>query len=207
MSLILAFDTSAAACAAAVLSGGSVLAAAEEPMATGQAERLLPLLEELLAEAGAGWRDLAGLGVGTGPGNFTGTRLAVAAARGLALSLNRPAIGVSRLEALAEGLPRPLAVLEDARRGAVYLQCFGPDGPPALVEAASAAGLGDLARVGSAAAALPGGPILAPAMPLAEAIARIAARRIDTPQPRPAPLYLRAADAAPAADPPPVLLP
>lgn len=130
MTLVLAFDTSAAACAAAVLSGQAVLAQAEEPMATGQAERLIPLCEELLARVDAGWHDLSVLGVGTGPGNFTGVRISVAAARGLALSLGVPAIGVTRLEALAEGLPRPLAVVEDARRGAVYLQLFGPDGPP-----------------------------------------------------------------------------
>ncbi|WP_127901076.1 tRNA (adenosine(37)-N6)-threonylcarbamoyltransferase complex dimerization subunit type 1 TsaB [Solirhodobacter olei] len=207
MTTLIAFDTSAAACAAAVLSGDRILARAEEPMATGQAERLFPLLEELLAEAGLGWRDLDALACGIGPGNFTGTRLSVSAARGLALSLGRPAIGVSRLEALAEGLPRPLAVIEDARRGAVYLQLFGPDGPPELVQPGALPDLRTIARTGSAASLVPGGPVLTPAMPLAEAIARIAARRTGTPQPRPAPLYLRAADAAPPSDPPPVLLP
>jgi tRNA threonylcarbamoyladenosine biosynthesis protein TsaB len=204
---LIAFDTSAAACAAAVLSGGRVLARAEEPMATGQAERLMPLLEELLAEAGAGWADLDAIACGTGPGNFTGVRLSVAAARGLALALGRPAIGVSRLEALAEGLARPLAVIEDARRGALYLQRFGPDSGPELVLPGTAPDLGALARTGSGAEQLPGGPLLAPAQPLAEAIARIAARRFGTPQPRPAPLYLRPADAAPPADPPPAILP
>ncbi len=204
--LILAFDTSAAACAAAVLQGNNVLAAADEPMATGQAERLFPLLDELLAQAGAGWRDLHGLGVGIGPGNFTGVRLSVSAARGLALSLGRPAIGVSRLEALAEGLPRPVAVIEDARRGAVYLQRFDTDPAPALIEA-PLPDLGALPRTGGGAALVAGGPILPAAMPLAVAIARIAARRLGSPQPRPAPLYLRPADAAIAADPPPVILP
>lgn len=207
--LLIAFDTSAASCAVAVLSGDRVLAQAEEPMAKGQAERLMPLCEALLAEAGAGWRDLAAVGVGTGPGNFTGVRLSVAAARGLALSLGRPAIGVTRLEALAEGLARPLAVIEDARRGAVYLQIFreGAASAPELAEAGVVTGLDALPRVGSGAALVPGGPVLAPAMPLAVAIGRIALRRLGTPQPRPAPLYLRAADAAPPADPPPVILP
>lgn len=176
-------------------------------MATGQAERLIPLLEVLLAEAGAAWTDLDAVACGTGPGSFTGVRLSVAAARGLALSLSRPAIGVSRLEALAEGLARPLAVIEDARRGAVYLQRFGPDSPPELVPPGTALDLGQLPRTGSGAEQLTGGPLLAPAQPLAVAIARIAARRLGTPQPRPAPLYLRPADAAPPSDPPPVILP
>jgi tRNA threonylcarbamoyladenosine biosynthesis protein TsaB len=202
---ILAFDTSAAHCAAALLLPGPLNACRViqrlEPMEKGQAERLIPLLEEVLAEAGIGWSDLKALAVGTGPGNFTGVRIAVAAARGLALGLGIPAVGVTRLEALAYGLPRPLAVLEDAKRGQVYVQVFTEEGPgvahladevvPACPATGSAAGEG----------ALP------PAMPLAEAIARIAAVRAATPQPRPAPFYLRGADAAPPSDPPPVILP
>ena len=197
---ILAFDTSAAHCAAALLSGGRVFLKTEA-MDKGQAERLLPLLEELLAKAGLGWHDLAGLGVGTGPGNFTGVRISVAAARGLALGLGIPAIGVTRLEALAHGLPRPVTVAEDARRDEVYLQTFAADGPgPATLAPASAVPTGSL--TGSAA---PGG--LPAAMPLAQAIAEIAASRLGTAQPRPAPFYLRGADAAPPSDPPPVILP
>lgn len=224
--LVFGFDTSAAHCAAALLSGDQILASRGEEMGTGQAERLIPMLEEVLAEAGAGWRDLAAIGVGVGPGNFTGVRISVAAARGLALALGIPAIGVTRLEALAHGLPRPLAVVEDARRGEVYVQGFDPaqwpPGPPGADDGRNAAGdpllldlsdlpdaLGGLPLTGSAAAAaaaLTGGPVLAPAMPLAEAVARIAATRLDRPQPRPAPLYLRAADAAPPSDPPPRLI-
>lgn len=102
---ILAFDTSAAHCAAALLSGDRLLALRTEPMEKGQAERLMPLLEEVLAEGSLGWADLDALAVGTGPGNFTGVRIAVAAARGLALALGKPALGVSRFEALALGLP------------------------------------------------------------------------------------------------------
>ena len=131
--LILAFDTSAAHCAAALLSGDRVLEARAEDMAKGQAERLFPMLEEMLARHGAGWRDLAAIGVGIGPGNFTGVRISVAAARGLALSLGVPALGVSRLEALAHGLPRPVVAAEDARRGEVYCQGFGPDNGSLIV--------------------------------------------------------------------------
>ena len=69
---ILAFDTSAAHCAAALLTGDRIVADRFEPMAKGQAERLMPMLEDMLAEAGTDWAMLDGIGVGTGPGNFTG---------------------------------------------------------------------------------------------------------------------------------------
>jgi tRNA threonylcarbamoyladenosine biosynthesis protein TsaB len=210
--LTLGFDTSAAHCAAALLSGDRVLAARVEAMAKGQAERLLSLLEEVLAEAGVHWRDLSAIGVGIGPGNFTGVRISVAAARGLALALNVPAIGITTLEARAHALPRPLAVVEDARRDQVYLQRFeaGADHAPELLPLADLPErVGTMALTGSAAqaAALTGGAVLTPALPLAEAIAQLAAARAGTAQPRPAPLYPRAADAALPTEPPPVILP
>ncbi len=197
---ILAFDTSAAHCAAAVFSDGRVVMRLEE-MQKGQAERLLPLLAEVLAEAGKGWQDLTALAVGTGPGNFTGVRIAVAAARGLALGLGIPAIGVTRLEALAHGLPRPLSVIEDARRDEVYVQGFSDQ--PETAHLAPAADPGALYDLRTGTAAGPGA--LPAAVPLVEAIARIAASRHDAP--RPAPFYLRGADAAPPSDPPPTILP
>ncbi len=209
--LVLAFDTSAARCAAAVVSGDRVLAARDEPMEKGQAERLVPLLAEVLAEAGAEWGDVARIGVGIGPGNFTGVRISVAAARGLALGLNVPAVGVTVFEAQALGLPRPVAVVEDARRGEVYVQVFQADGEaaPMLKDPSElSASLGDVALTGSAAAqtsALTGGRVIGPVMPLAVAIARIAAAT-PVPAPRPAPMYLRAPDAAvPRAAPPAIL--
>ncbi|MCB1397491.1 MAG: tRNA (adenosine(37)-N6)-threonylcarbamoyltransferase complex dimerization subunit type 1 TsaB, partial [Rhodobacteraceae bacterium] len=74
---VLGFDTSGAWCAAAVLRGGEILSSRRLDMPRGQGEALMPLLETTLAEAGIGWHDLAALGVGIGPGNFTGTRIAV----------------------------------------------------------------------------------------------------------------------------------
>jgi tRNA threonylcarbamoyl adenosine modification protein YeaZ len=212
---ILGFDTSAAHCAAALLRGAEVLETRVEEMSKGQAERLMPMLEEMLARHGIGWRDLVAIGVGVGPGNFTGVRIAVSCARGLALSLEIPAIGVSLFDARALGLPRPLAVIEDARRGEVYLQIFrdAPEAPQLLpVEQAARAAHG-IAFTGTGAEAAYA--ICASAvnidenlgLPLAEAIARIAAQRRATAQPRPAPLYMRAADAAPPSDPAPVILP
>ena len=201
--VILAFDTSAAHCAAALLSGGRIVADAWEPMDKGQAERLLPLCEAVMAQGGVGWGDLDAVAVGTGPGNFTGVRIAVAAARGLALSLGVPGIGVTRLEALAEGLPRPVTVIEDARRGEVYVQRFDAEGAgeAALCAAAAVAAAGAVTGSAAGAGALP------PALPLHHAIAVIAARRFGADLPRPAPFYLRGADAAPPSDPPPVILP
>jgi tRNA threonylcarbamoyl adenosine modification protein YeaZ len=197
---LLAFDTSAAHCAVALMLGERVILR-DEPMEKGQAERLVPLLEEVLAEGGIGWRDLKALAVGTGPGNFTGVRIAVAAARGLALGLGIPAVGVTRLEALAYGQPLPVMVIEDARRGQVYVQPFTPEG-------AGVAHLADrVMPVGPATGSAAGEGALPPAMPLVEAIARIGAVRAATPRPRPAPFYLRGADAAPPSDPPPVILP
>lgn len=210
--ITLGFDTSAAHCAAALLRGDSVLAQCHEPMAKGQAERLMPMLTDLLAGAGLGFRDLDVIGVGVGPGNFTGIRVAVAAARGLALALGVPAVGISATEAAAYGLPRPCRVVLEGRGGQVIWQDFGPDGGPKGGPENMPA---DRPEGGSrprqaAAGALPPGP--APTMsavPLAEAVARLAALRMEAPGPppqRPAPLYLRPADAAPARDPAPTIL-
>ncbi len=211
--LVLGFDTSAAHCAAALLSGKTVLAQRREAMAKGQAERLMPFLEEVLAQAAVGWSDLDALGVGVGPGNFTGIRIAVAAARGLALGLGIPAVGVSTLEAQAHGLGPVVVSSLDARRGQIYLQVVG-GGPPGLStlttppkgipETAAPAVVGFGAEV---IAPQVSGHVARPAMPLAEAIARIAAARRFSTKTRPAPLYLRAADAAPPRDPAPVILP
>ncbi|QBX33734.1 tRNA (adenosine(37)-N6)-threonylcarbamoyltransferase complex dimerization subunit type 1 TsaB [Paracoccus liaowanqingii] len=197
--IVLGFDTSAAHCAAALLQGGALVAARHEDMAKGQAERLMPMLEELLVEAGLGWRDLDVIGVGTGPGNFTGIRVGVAAARGLAVALRIPAIGVGAPEALAFGQVRPCRVVIPGRRGEVIWQDFTADDPKAPAESRPQQAAAD---------ALPPGPApAAPVVGIAEGVARLAALRSDSPQPRPAPQYLRAADAAPAREAPPVILP
>jgi tRNA threonylcarbamoyl adenosine modification protein YeaZ len=191
--LILAFDTSAARCAGALVQGETVLAQRDEPMDRGQAERLLPMLEELLADAGHSWPDVKAIAVCTGPGNFTGLRLAVAAARGLALALDIPAVGVSRFEAAAEGHAGTLMVSVEERRGSVLAQAFS-DGTP----------------LGTPVAALGVWPEQANHIdgnrtdPIA--LAHVAARRLHGPVPRPAPLYLRPADAAPPAEAPPRIL-
>ncbi|HET9069540.1 MAG TPA: tRNA (adenosine(37)-N6)-threonylcarbamoyltransferase complex dimerization subunit type 1 TsaB, partial [Amaricoccus sp.] len=132
--LILAFDTSAAHCAAVLVSGDRVLGQRDEAMARGQAERLIPLLEDLLAGAGHRWADLDGLAVVTGPGNFTGLRLAIAAARGLAFGLRIPAVGVSVFEALADGRSGAITVVLHDKRGTLR-QRFRDGVPLAAPEA------------------------------------------------------------------------
>jgi tRNA threonylcarbamoyladenosine biosynthesis protein TsaB len=212
--LVLGFDTSAAHCAAALLCGDRVLARAEEDMGRGQAERLMPMLEELLAGAGHGWSDLDAIGVGVGPGNFTGIRIAVSAARGLALSLGIPAVGVSSFEALAEGREGPVLAILAAPRGMSYMQMRNGASAtdPDLVEglevpaAMRAEGLACIGAQAEEVAQSLGAAAAEPAYPLGVAIARVALRRRNDPPTRPAPLYLRAADAAPAADLPPVIL-
>lgn len=197
--LILGFDTSAAHCAAALLSGERILVSRHESMARGQAERLMVLLEEVLAEASVTWSDLSRIGVGIGPGNFTGIRISVAAARGLSLGLGVPAHGVAVPEAMAFGTWGPVVAAIDARAGRVYIQAEGrleictADALPALPPGATCIGY-EAARL----AASCGGRVGHPAHPLADAIAYIAALRDQTDTARPAPLYLREADAAPA---------
>jgi tRNA threonylcarbamoyl adenosine modification protein YeaZ len=193
-----------------LLSGDRVLATAHEEMGKGQAERLMPLITEVLEAGGTTLAELDAIGVGIGPGNFTGIRISVSAARGLALALGIPAVGVGTLEARAHGLPRPLTVIDNARRGEVYAQSFDNAEPqaPMLLDA------GEVGLVlptdvvtGTAAEVVPGASALSPAMPLVEAIARIAATRFRDPALlRPAPLYIRAADAAPSRERGPAIL-
>ena len=186
--LILAFDTSAAHCAAALLLGQTVLVARAEDMGRGQGERLVPLLHEVLAQAGHGWGDLGRIAVGVGPGNFTGIRISVATARGLGLALGIPVLGVSTFQAIRTHSPGARAAVS-APRDQVYLQATPHDTPQLL--AASAAGA----------------PLVFPPDPAQLCIAMAhAAAQMPADAPAPAPLYIRAADAAPARDLPPVIL-
>ena len=112
---VLAFDTSAAHCAVSLFIDGKCFDQRIEPMNKGQAERLFPLCEEVLNLAGISWQNLDAIGVCVGPGNFTGVRVGVSAARGLC---------ISRLEAMALDSKGKVSVIMDARRENVYLQDF-----------------------------------------------------------------------------------
>jgi tRNA threonylcarbamoyl adenosine modification protein YeaZ len=113
--LILAFDTATDVATSALLSGGEVLGER-----TSRAVTVLEDIDALLRQAGAHTRELEGLAVGIGPGSFTGVRVGLATARGLALALDVPVAGVSTLDALAAGAPGALPVI-DARRAEVFV--------------------------------------------------------------------------------------
>lgn len=121
---LLAIDTATEACSAALLLDGE-LRERYELLGRGHAERILPMVDELLAEAGVGLRALDGIAFGRGPGAFTGVRIAVSLAQGLAFGADLPVVGVSDLAALArlvldrERTEAALVCL-DARMNEVY---------------------------------------------------------------------------------------
>ena len=207
---ILALDTCLDACSVAVCANGRTLAAASEPMARGHQERLAPLAEAMMAAAGLAFKDLDRIAVTVGPGSFTGLRVGLAFAKGLALALDIPCVGVGTLEALAEtaaGEAGLTCASIDAHRGQVYLQVFidgraamAPDVLPVDIAAARLAELwpgGPATLIGSGAPLLAGviaaARIEADRLPDAVAIARLAQRARSPAAPRP--LYLRAPDA------------
>ena len=143
---ILALDTSMGACSAAVLSGKELFAR-QEAMERGHAEALMPMVAEVLAEAEIRPAALDVIAATTGPGSFTGVRIAIAAARGLALVTGAKLFGIDSLSvmaktALAEGLATggPYAVAVDARRGMLYLGLYDAAGREARRPAADHAG-------------------------------------------------------------------
>ncbi len=216
--IVLAFDTAQGALSAAVHDGEGPLASAFEIRTRGHAEELLPMIETVLAEAALGFDDLDALAVTIGPGTFTGLRVGLAAARGLALARGLPLVGVTTLEAIAAGMvardDEVIVAAFDAKRGEVYVQAFdaehAPLTEPALVAVAEVGALLPRRRlllVGTGAVlleeALHGFERRladAPAQPHADAVARLALRRlavkgVDAFRVAPAPLYIRAPDA------------
>jgi tRNA threonylcarbamoyl adenosine modification protein YeaZ len=120
--MILAFDTSSAACTAALFDGdGTCLAHRDEIIGRGHSERLVPMLDELL-----GGRAPESVLVGVGPGSFTGIRVAIAAAHGLAIGWNAQLSGMSSLALLAAGIEAdgPIAVAVSGGHGELFVQPF-----------------------------------------------------------------------------------
>ncbi|BDA87070.1 tRNA (adenosine(37)-N6)-threonylcarbamoyltransferase complex dimerization subunit type 1 TsaB [Aureimonas sp. SA4125] len=218
--LLLCIDTSGGRCAAALYDGGGtrLLGMAAPDIGRGHAEVLMGLVADILAGAGATYAALGKIAVVVGPGSFTGLRVGVAAAKGLALALAIPLVGASTLEILAEphwhGNGAVLAV-NDAKRGEVYAALYGlggivlaepqavrPESLAALV--ATSAGSGPLVAVGTGAAIareILAGTLACIANPEGlvdmDAFARLAAPR--APEGSLRLLYLRGADAKPSA--------
>jgi tRNA threonylcarbamoyladenosine biosynthesis protein TsaB len=218
---VLAIDTALEACAAGVFDSyhGAMVAAESVPMGRGHAEYLMPQLARLMDAAELEFADLDRIVVTVGPGSFTGLRVGIAAARGVALAAGKPAVGVSTLAAhagphLAKRDGRVVVAALDARHDQVYMQVFSPDGqslaPPlvspvkdAARSAATAAATGAVIIVGSGAeslaAAWPTGqqnPALDPCRaPDITWVARLGAAASSRALPKP--LYLRGPDARP----------
>lgn len=192
---VLAFDTSAAHCAAALLCNGAILGSTFETMQKGQAEALVPLIQTLLAETQTSLHKIGRIGVGLGPGNFTGIRISISLARGLGLSLGCPVIGVDSFEASIEEETKETLIAIPATRDQFYTR--------------SSANLLATPQMSDAPTlATSPIPVLYRPKPdlLVANIARIAARRdVKTVMP-PAPLYVKPADAAPRRDPGPKIL-
>jgi tRNA threonylcarbamoyladenosine biosynthesis protein TsaB len=216
---VLAIDTALEACSAAVLDTdqGGILASESIPMARGHAEALMPLVARVMDDAMLEFMELDRIAVTVGPGSFTGLRVGVAAARGLAVAAGKPAVGLTTLAAFAAPYiaaddVTPLITAIDARNEQVYMQLFGTGGRTliqprlaSLRDAVRASTAGPARLVGSAAAMMAAAwPASEPRpavidgarAPVIDWVAHLGAAAAQA-QSLPKPLYLRAPDAQP----------
>jgi len=210
---VLAFDCAGTQCAAAITVDGKIAGVRRVTAERGHAQLLVPLLVELVESLGLSFADMDRFAVTTGPGSFTGIRVALATAQGLSLGTGKPLVGVTVFDALAAAAaeagiaaPRLLAAI-DSRRAEIFVQLFDSTGaclsepamlPPDAV--AEWAGPGPMELAGDAAAAVTPYLTSAPPGPWPDAVdpvvvARLAATRDPE---NPTPFYLRPPDAVPA---------
>jgi tRNA threonylcarbamoyladenosine biosynthesis protein TsaB len=221
--LILAIDTALDACAAGVLDteAGKLIAQESQAMKRGHAEALMPLIARVIAQSGITFATLDRIAVTTGPGSFTGLRVGLSAARGIALAANKPVVGLTTLTAYAapvvsQNAEQPVISAIDARHGQVYFQVVSGNGSSLvrprvapIEEALGASRFGAPQLVGNAAQILadrwpahapPPFKVDAQAAPDIAWVAWLGAA--VSPNTAPArPFYLRAPDAKPAKDP------
>lgn len=136
---LLAIDTACDACSVAVWTNGAAVSSHRQEMKRGHAEALLPLVTQTMDDAEAGFDTLDLIAVTIGPGSFTGLRTGLAAARGFAMALSIPLIGVTSTQAIALaahrlapdiGLGRPVTVVINSRREDLYVQHFDSELAP-----------------------------------------------------------------------------
>jgi tRNA threonylcarbamoyladenosine biosynthesis protein TsaB len=166
--LILAIDTALDACSAAVLDtdASKIVAQESQPMKRGHAEALMPLLARVMKASGIAFASLDRIAVTNGPGSFTGLRVGLSAARGIALAAGKPVVGLTTLAAyaapiVADNGEHPIISAIDARHDHVYFQVVGGDGSSLIrplvapiTEALAASKFGAAHLVGNAASIL-----------------------------------------------------
>ena len=198
--LLLSLDTSANYVSVALVSEVRTFAYTEEEMERGQAESLMPMIENVLQKAQKTMADIQGIAVTIGPGSFTGVRIGLAAARAFGLALGIPVFGVTCFEVWAYHLGRACKVVLDSKRDDYFVQSFDENGKaidePAIQSAEKLKSELPFIAVGTGAQALSeeiGCEEVVKISPIAVAAARIALSRLDNPMP-PKPLYMRDAD-------------
>jgi tRNA threonylcarbamoyladenosine biosynthesis protein TsaB len=199
--IVLALESAASGCAACVFDGARVLASASEAMERGQDARLVPLVQEVMGQAGVAFSQIDRLAVTRGPGSFTGVRIGLATALGLSLALEKPVLGFDRFaifrKAFAE--ERDLLVILESKRLELFCeivpghsQMLTPDAIEALIAQNPQAKM-----AGDAQAFFKGLNRTPLALPRPEVeIAALLAESADPADPAfaPRPLYLRSPD-------------
>jgi tRNA threonylcarbamoyl adenosine modification protein YeaZ len=213
---LLAIDTAADACSVGVVAGAGAPVLRTEVIGRGHAEKLMGMIAEAMGAAGLRYPDLQRIAVTVGPGSFTGLRIGIAAARGLALVNKVEVVGIGALAVHAASIAfasgRPVMAVLAAGRGECYGQIFAGDGAPLTEPAAASPQVFAAQLAEGMALAGSGADLVVAALPMtvrpavlhrntAPDIATLCRLGLTAPAPSgpPKPLYIRAPDAKPQA--------